>query len=90
MRFQITPTLPDLDNSQTFYARLYEAVSAWDKDQYSADEARIPQKYQTVRQELALPLADISLTTANMDMKLIQMDRETCGLSDDTKIARFR
>ena len=36
-----------------------------------ADEARIPQKYQTVRQELALPFADISLTTANMDMKLI-------------------
>ena len=71
MAFQMTPRLPDLDNSQTFYARLYEAFSAWDKDWYSADEARIPQKYQAVGQELALPFADISLTTANMDMKLI-------------------
>ena len=33
-------------------------------------------KKKTVRQQLALPLADISLTTANMDMKLIQIDRE--------------
>ena len=67
----MTPRLPDLDNSQTFYARLYEAFSAQDKDWYGADEARIPQKYQAVGQELALPFADISLTTANMDMKLI-------------------
>ena len=57
MAFQMTPRLQDLDNSQTFYARLYEAFSAWDKDRYSADKARIPQKYQTVRQELALPFA---------------------------------
>ena len=28
-------------------------------------------KYETVGQELAHPYADISLTTANMDMKLI-------------------
>ena len=40
----MTPRLPDLDNSQTLYARLYEAVSAWDKERYIADEARIPQK----------------------------------------------
>ena len=71
MAFQMTPRLPDLDNFKTFYARLYEAFSARDKDRYSVDEARIPQKYQAVRQELALPFADISLTTANMDMKLI-------------------
>ena len=49
MAFQMTPRLPDLDNFQTFYARLYEAFSAWDKDRYSADEARITQKYQAVR-----------------------------------------
>ena len=67
----MTPRLPDLDDSQTFYARLYEAFSAWDKDRYIADEAKIPQKYQTISQELALPLADISLTTTNMDMKRI-------------------
>ena len=71
VRFQITPTLPDLDNSQTFYARLYEAVSAWDKDQYSADEARIPQKYQASGHEFAIAFDDISLTSAYMDMKLI-------------------
>ena len=67
----MTPRLPDLDNSQTFYARLYEAFYAWDKDRYSADEARIPQKNQAVGHELALPFATIRLTTANMDMKLI-------------------
>ena len=71
MAFQMTPRLPDLDNSQTFYARLYEAFSAWDKDQYSADKARITQKISSSGQEPELPLADISLTTANMDMKLI-------------------
>ena len=67
----MTPRSPGLDNSRTVYARLQEAFSARDKDQYSVDEARIPKKYQTVRQEIALPLADISLTTANMDIKLI-------------------
>ena len=41
---QMTPRLPDLDNSQTFYARIYEAFSVRDKDRYSADEARILQK----------------------------------------------
>ena len=41
------------------------------QDRYGADEARITQKYQAVGQEHAFPLADISLTTANMDMKLI-------------------
>ena len=48
MAFQMTPRLQDLDNSQTFYARLYEAFSVQDKDRYSADEARITQKYQAV------------------------------------------
>ena len=65
----MTPRMPGLDNFDILcfdYRKL-----ARDKDQYSVDEARIPKKYQTVRQELALPLADISLPTANMDMKLI-------------------
>ena len=40
-------------------------------DRYSAGKARITQKFQAVRRKLALSFADIFLTTANMDMKLI-------------------
>ena len=46
-------------------------------------------KYETVGQELAHPYADISLTTAKMDVKLILLERKTFSLSGDTKIARF-
>ena len=68
--FQMTPRLPDLDMILRPFM-LDQAFSAWDKDQYSADEARIPQKYQNVIQEFAVSLAGYFSTTANMDMKLI-------------------
>ena len=38
---------------------------------YSAGKTRITQTFQAVRRKLAQPFADIFLTTANMDMKLI-------------------
>ena len=55
----MTPTLPDLDNSQTFYARIYEAFFVQENDRYIADESQIPQKYQAIGHELAFPLAAI-------------------------------
>ena len=66
----MTPRLQDLDNSQTFYARLYEAGSAWDEDRYIADEVRIPQKRSSLK-ELALSFGSYLPTTAKMDWKLI-------------------
>ena len=55
----MTTRLEDLDNSETFYARIYEAVHERDEDWYSADEARIPQNKEAAGKELALPLAAI-------------------------------
>ena len=41
------------------------------KIRYGANEARIPQKYQVIGHEFAIPFDGIYLTTANMDMKII-------------------
>ena len=62
--------MPDLDNSSDLYARLYEAVSAMYKDKYSADEEEFRKNIKQSDKNFTLPLADISLTTTNMDMKL--------------------
>ena len=86
----MTPRLQDFNDFQIFYARMYEAFSGWEQYRYSAVKARIGEKQEAVGQKLQLPLPDIFLTTTNMDMKLVQIDRVICTLSDDTKIAGFR
>ena len=69
--FQMTPRLLDQVNCTTFYAQIYEALAARDKDRYNADVAIIQQKLDAVGNGLALHFAAISLTNSNMDMKLI-------------------
>ena len=84
----MTPTVPDLDNFKTFMLEYMKHSLRGNRT--STGKARITQTFQAVRRKLALPFADISLTTANMDMKLYMITRGTCALSDETKIARIR
>ena len=62
------PRLLDLDNFKTVCAQIYEALAARDKDRYSTDVAIIPKKQEAVGNQLALPFAAISLTTAKIDV----------------------
>ena len=58
--FQMTPRLPDLDNSQTFYARIYEAFSAWIRTGIAQTMPDSAKNKEAVGKELAHPLEDIS------------------------------
>ena len=90
MPFQVTKKLQDLDNLKTFYAGIYEAFSVRNRTSIAQTKPESRKHFKHSQTRTTHPYADISLTTANIDMKLICLDRGTCALTGDTKIARFR
>ena len=62
----MTSRLQDLDNFRPFMLEYMQG-----QNRYSAGKARITQTFQDSEKNLQFPFADIFLTTANMDMKLI-------------------
>ena len=71
MAFQMTPRLPDLDNFRPFMLDYMKHSLRGIRTGIAQTKPEFRKNKEAVGKELALPLADISLTTANMDMKLI-------------------